>query len=224
MKLKDVFLAGILKENPAFVMLLGMCPTLAVTTQAFNGLGMGLATTFVLLCSNVAISLLRKVIPSNVRIPCYITVIAGFVTLVKILMEYFVPSLYSSLGIFLSLIVVNCVIFGRAEVFAGKNPPLPSALDGLGMGLGFTMALVIVGSVREILGSGSIFGLNITGDAPTMMFFVMPAGGFFTLGVLVALVSKLTNKPVRRIDCDSCPNHATCQNAADCSVNSAVKG
>jgi electron transport complex protein RnfE len=210
------FTKGLIKQNPSLVMLLGMCPTLAVTTGAMNGLGMGLATTFVLVCSNAVISLLKRIIPKEVRIPAYITVIAGFVTLIKVLMEYYLQPLYSALGIFLSLIVVNCIIFGRAEVFASKNKVLPSVLDGLGMGIGFTFALLIVGSIREILGSGAWFGMALPwGTAiPPMLFFILPAGGFFTLGIVVAAIGKLTNKPVRNVTCDGCPNRSACKNAA----------
>lgn len=206
------FTKGLVKENPALVMLLGMCPTLAVTTMAQNGLGMGLATTFVLICSNAVISLLKNIIPKEVRIPCYIAVIAGFVTFIKILMQYYLPSLFTALGIFLNLIVVNCIIFGRAEVYASKNKVLPSVIDGLGMGLGFTGALVIVGSVREIIGMGSWFGisLGLPAGIPPMVTFILPAGGFFTLGVVVAVVGKLTHKPVRNIGCDHCPNKSAC--------------
>jgi electron transport complex protein RnfE len=209
------FTKGLIKQNPSLVMLLGMCPTLAVTTGAMNGLGMGLATTFVLVCSNAVISLLKNIIPKEVRIPAYITVIAGFVTLIKVLMEYYIPSLYSALGIFLSLIVVNCIIFGRAEVFASKNKVLPSVLDGLGMGFGFTFALLIVGSIREILGSGAWFGMALPWGAavPPMLFFILPAGGFFTLGIVVAAIGKLTNKPVRNVTCEGCPNRSACKNA-----------
>ncbi|MCC8192066.1 MAG: electron transport complex subunit E [Ruminococcus sp.] len=207
------FTKGFIKENPTLVTLLGMCPTLAVTTQASNGIGMGLATTFVLLCSNVVISLLKKVIPDTVRLPCYIVIIAGFVTLIEFLLEGFLPSLYDSLGIFLSLITVNCIILGRAEVFASKNKVLPSALDGLGMGLGFTLSLTLMGSVREILGSGTIFGFEIPFlvDSP-MTVFILPAGGFFTLGIIIAVVNKLKHKkPPKEIGCSGCPNMKNCE-------------
>ena len=177
------FTKGILKENPTLVGLLGMCPTLAVTTAAFNGIGMGLSTMFVLICSNIVISLLRKVIPEQVKLPCYIVIIASFVTVIQFLVHGFVPALYTSLGAFLELITVNCIILGRAEMFASKNNVLASALDGAGMGLGFTLALFLMGSVREILGSGTWFGLTIPGMVGhTMSLFVMPAGGFLVLG------------------------------------------
>lgn len=208
----STFTKGLLKENPVFVSLLGMCPTLAVTTGAFNGIGMGLSTTFVLICSNLVICLLRKAIPAQVKLPCYIVIIATFVTLIQFLLHGFVPSLYTSLGAFLELITVNCIILGRAEMFACKNKVIPSILDGAGMGLGFTMALFLMGSVREIFGSGTWLGLTIPGmTGHTMSFFVMPAGGFFVLGILIAIVCKLSNrKPPRKLGCASCPNASAC--------------
>lgn len=209
---------GIIKENPTLVMLLGMCPTLAVTTQAMNGIGMGLATTFVLLGSNIVISALRKVIPDKVRIPAFIVVIASFVTLIGFLLEGFVPSLYDSLGIYLTLITVNCIIFGRAEMFASKNGVVASACDAIGMGIGFTLALFLMGSVREIIGSGKWMGFTIPVliDNP-MLLFIMPAGGFFTLGVIIALVNKLSNKkPPQELGCSGCPNADKCGKAGDC--------
>ncbi len=209
---------GMIKENPTFVMLLGMCPTLAVTTQAMNGIGMGLATTFVLLGSNIVISLLRKVIPDKVRIPAFIVIIASFVTLIGFLLEGFVPSLYDSLGIYLTLITVNCIIFGRAEMFASKNGVAESACDAIGMGLGFTGALFLMGSVREILGSGSWLGLKIPviSESP-MLLFIMPAGGFFTLGMLIAVVNKLKKqKPPQEAGCSGCPNEGVCGKAGGC--------
>lgn len=208
---------GLIKENPVFVSLLGMCPTLAVTTGAFNGIGMGLSTTFVLICSNLVICLLRKLIPSQVKLPCYIVIIATFVTLIQFMLHGFVPALYTSLGAFLELITVNCIILGRAEMFAGKNKPFASVLDGIGMGLGFTMALFLMGSVREILGSGTWFGLAVPGMAGhTMSLFVMPAGGFFVLGILIAVVSKIAKKkPPKKLGCAGCPNASACS-AAEC--------
>ena len=189
-----VFANGLLKENPTFVMLLGMCPSLAITTMAVNGLGMGLATTFVLICSNLAISLLKKVIPPAVRLPAFITIIAGFVTFVSLLLKAYVPSLYSSLGLFLSLITVNCIILGRAEVFASKNSPAASICDGAGMGLGFTCAITIIGSIREFMGMGSIFGVRLVPESvPSMIIFILPTGGFFTLAVLIALINHIQN-------------------------------
>lgn len=209
---------GIVKENPTLVMLLGMCPTLAVTTQAMNGIGMGLATTFVLLGSNIVISALRKVIPDKVRIPAFIVIIASFVTLIGFLLEGFVPSLYDSLGIYLTLITVNCIIFGRAEMFASKNGVVASALDAIGMGIGFTIALFLMGSIREIIGAGQWMGLTIPviHDDP-MLLFIMPAGGFFTLGMIIAAVNKLSKKkPPKEISCEGCPNAEACGKAGDC--------
>lgn len=213
------FTKGLLKENPVLVMLLGMCPTLAVTTLASNAIGMGLATTFVLVCSNLVISLLKGVIPKAVRLPCFIVIIAGFVTLISFLMQRFLPSLYHSLGVFLTLITVNCIILGRAEAFASKNKVLPSVLDGLGMGLGFTLALLAMGSVREILGSGSWFGIKlpVLKNDP-MLIFIMPAGGFFVLGCIIALVGRLSKKkPPEEISCENCPAAAFCiRDKAEC--------
>lgn len=207
------FTKGIIKENPVLVTLLGMCPTLAVTVLAENGIGMGLATTFVLVCSNVVISLLKNVIPKAVRLPCFIVIIAGFVTFIDFLMKGYLPGLHSALGVFLQLITVNCIILGRAEAFASKNNLVRSALDGLGMGLGFTLALFIMGSVREILGLGSWFGMKIPllCERP-MTIFIMPAGGFFVLGCLIALVNKAAGrKPPKEISCSSCPNAQLCK-------------
>jgi electron transport complex protein RnfE len=204
------FTKGIIKENPVLVTLLGMCPTLAVTTMASNGIGMGLATTFVLVCSNLVISLLKNVIPKAVRLPCFIVVIAAFVTLIEFLMEGYLPALYDSLGLFLSLITVNCIILGRAEAFASKNNPLKSVLDGLGNGLGFTLALFLMGSLREIFGAGEWFGIDLHLPV-TMTVFIMPAGGFFTLGVIVAVVNKLASKkPPQELGCAACPNASSC--------------
>lgn len=209
---------GIIKENPTLVMLLGMCPTLAVTTQALNGIGMGLATTFVLLGSNIVISALRKVIPDKVRIPAFIVIIASFVTLIGFLLEGFVQSLYDSLGIYLTLITVNCIIFGRAEMFASKNGVIASVCDAVGMGIGFTLALFLMGSVREIIGSGKWMGITlpVLSDNP-MLLFIMPAGGFFTLGVIIAVVNKLSNKkPPQELGCKGCPNAEVCGKVGDC--------
>ncbi|MBQ1904190.1 MAG: electron transport complex subunit E [Ruminococcus sp.] len=204
---------GIIKENPVLVTLLGMCPTLAVTVLAENGIGMGLATTFVLVCSNAVISLLKNVIPKAVRLPCFIVIIAGFVTFIDFIMQGFLPELHSALGVFLQLITVNCIILGRAEAFASRNSLGRSVLDGLGMGIGFTLALFAMGSVREILGLGSWFGMKIPYlcDRP-MTIFIMPAGGFFVLGCLIALVNKVAGKkPPKEISCESCPNAAMCK-------------
>ncbi len=182
------FTKGLIDENPTFVLLLGMCPTLGVTSSAANGIGMGLATAAVLVGSNFIISLLRKVIPDTVRIPAFIVIIATFVTVIQLLMEAYLPSLYATLGIFIPLIVVNCIILGRAEAFAAKNPILPSILDGLGMGLGFTLGLTALGSVREILGSGTWFTLKILPEDFTMTGFVLAPGAFLLLGLLIALL------------------------------------
>ena len=194
------FTKGLIKENPNLVGLLGMCPTLAVTTQAKNGLGMGLATTFVLVCSNLIISLLKKAIPKAVKLPCYIVIIAGFVTLVEFILHGYVPDLYDSLGTFLSLITVNCIILGRAEMFACKNKVIPSICDGLGMGLGFTLSLFMMGSVREIIGAGQWMGITISDKIQPMTVFIMPAGGFFVLGCIIAAVNKIAHrKPPEKI-------------------------
>ena len=206
---------GLLKENPSLRLVLGTCPTLAVTTLAVNGLGMGLAATFVLVCSNIAISALRKIIPDKVRLPAYITVIATFVTVLQMLVKAFVPALDSALGIFLPLIVVNCIILGRAEMFASKNSIGLSALDGLGMGLGFTGTLVVMGSVREVLGAGTLFGVQVMPAAvDPMTVFITPPGGFFVFGCLMALVIwieiKTNNRKVRSIGCEGCPSASVC--------------
>ena len=217
------FTKGILKENPNLVMLLGMCPTLAVTTMAVNGLGMGLATTFVLVCSNLVISLLKKIIPSQVRLPCFIVIISGFVTLVGMLLQKFIPSLYDALGLFLSLITVNCIILGRAEMFACKNKVIPSLFDGLGMGVGFTLSLLTVGSFREILGSGTWFGLTVMPDfIQPMTIFILPAGGFFSLGIIIAIVGKISRKKLKDITCIGCPDRDACR-FADREAAQAVK-
>jgi len=183
---------GIIKENPMFVLLLGMCPTLGVTTSGTNGLGMGLATMFVLILSNLFISLLKNLIPDKVRIPAFIVIIATFVTIVQFLMEAYVPVLYKQLGLFIPLIVVNCIILGRAEAFASKNGVLDSIYDGIGMGLGFTLGLTLLGLVRELLGAGTIFGCNIFGldDPKTMLVFILPPGAFLVLAYLIALIRK----------------------------------
>ena len=184
--------SDILDQNPTLVQLLGMCPTLATTTSLKNAFGMGMAATAVLICSNVFISLLRKFIPKQVRIAAYIVIVSGFVTAVELLMRTYMVSLYRSLGLFIPLIVVNCIILARAEAFASKNPPLPSAMDGLSMGLGFTFALCILGTVRELLGSGSLLGHRILPEAyPDMVIFILPAGAFLTLGFTIAAVQKI---------------------------------
>ena len=187
------FTKGFFKENPVFVLLLGMCPTLGVTTSAINGLGMGLATTFVLTMSNLVVSSVKSQIPDKVRIPSFIVIIASFVTMVELLMQAYLPSLFEQLGLFIPLIVVNCIVLGRAEAFASKNNVLSSIVDGLGMGLGFAMALTILGGVREILGSGSFFGFKfIEGDG--MLVFVLAPGAFIVLGYLIVLINKINKK------------------------------
>ena len=207
---------GFIKENPVLRLVLGTCPTLAVTTAAANGIGMGVAATLVLICSNVAISLLRNIIPDKVRIPAYITIIAGFVTIVQMLVKAFLPDIDKSLGIYLPLIVVNCIILGRAEMFASKNAPIISAIDGLGMGIGFTAVLTLMGAIRELLGAGMLFGITITAEtiAP-MTIFLLPPGGFFVFGVLVAasnaLAKKAGKKPVEHLGCHNCPSRSFCQ-------------
>ena len=228
-KAKPSYLAtltnGIIKENPVLVLILGTCPTLAVTTMAINGLGMGLAATVVLICSNIVISLLKKVIPDTVRIPCYIVVIAAFVTIVQFLVKAYAPALDSALGVFLPLIVVNCIILGRAEMFANKNDVISSALDGLGMGIGFTLALFCMGSVREILGNGTWMsgaswigiqnGINLHWENPIIVFLLAP-GGVMVFGALVALVNFLTKgKAIKKKEfgCEGCPSAAACKAA-----------
>ena len=184
---------GIIKENPTFVLILGMCPTLGVTSSAINGMGMGVATMAVLIMSNMVISLIKNIVPDKVRIPEFIVVIASFVTIIEMLMKAYVPALYASLGVFIPLIVVNCVILGRAEAFASKNGVLNSALDGIGIGLGFTLSLTAVGAVREILGSGSIFGYTFAGDVMPLLFILAP-GGFLVLGYLMVLFNKIAKR------------------------------
>lgn len=187
----QILLNGIITENPVFVLLLGMCPTLGTTSSAINGLAMGLATTFVLICSNIAISLLKNFIPDQVRIPAFIVVIATFVTVVQMCMEAYVPALYDSLGLFIPLIVVNCIVLGRAEAFAAKNKVTPSLFDGLGIGLGFTFALTLLGAVREFLGTGKLFDFSIYPESYGSLIFVLAPGAFIVLGYLIALVNKL---------------------------------
>lgn len=192
-KLK-IILNGLIKENPTFVLLLGMCPTLGTTTSATNGMGMGLATTFVLICSNVVISLVKGLIPNKVRIPAFIVIIATFVSIIEMCMQAYVPDLYESLGLFIPLIVVNCIVLGRAESFAAKNNPFDSLLDGLGMGLGFTLALTLLGAIRELLGTGKIFNLTCFPDHYGSLVFVLAPGGFLVLGFLIALINRLKTK------------------------------
>lgn len=193
--LKKIFLNGIVTENPTFRLVLGMCPTLAITTSVLNGLGMGLATTFVLVCSNFVISLIRNFVPSKVRIPAYIVVIATFVTIVQLLLEAFLPSLSQSLGLFIPLIVVNCIIFARAESFASKNPPLASMADGLGMGLGFTISLSIISAVRELIGSGTLLGFPVLGSNYSgVLLFILAPGGYITLGLVMVAFNAVMKK------------------------------
>lgn len=189
-----VLVNGIIKENPIFVLLLGMCPTLATTSSAINGMSMGLATMFVLVCSNAAISMLKNVIPDMVRIPAYIVVIATFVTIIEMFMNAYVPALADSLGIFIPLIVVNCIVLGRAESFASKNGVISSIFDGIGIGLGFTFALSLLGAVRELLGTGKIFSLNIYPEQFGSLIFILAPGAFIVLGFLIAIFNKLQKK------------------------------
>lgn len=186
-----VMMNRIIKENPTFVLLLGMCPTLGTTSSAINGMGMGLATMFVLICSNVVISAIKNLIPDMVRIPSFIVVIASFVTLLQMIMQAYVPALYATLGLFIPLIVVNCIVLGRAEAFAAKNNPVASLFDGLGMGLGFTIALTLLGAVREFLGTGKIFNLSILPEEYGMLVFVLAPGAFIALGYLIALINSM---------------------------------
>ena len=209
------FSKGIIKENPVLRLVLGTCATLALSTSASNAIGMGLATTFVLLGSNTVISLLRNVIPDKVRIPSYITLIAGFVTIVQMLIEAYSPSLKASLGIFLPLIVVNCIILGRAEMFANKHKVLPSILDALGMGAGFTATLLVMGIIRELLGAGTVFGLPVTaGFMDPIIIFLLPPGGFFVFGMMIALANKLAESkgeaPAELGCCQGCPFSGAC--------------
>ena len=195
------FKNGLIDENPTFVQLLGMCPTLAVTTSLVNAIGMGLSATFVLICSNLAISLVRKVIPSKIRIASYVVIIAAFVSIIEMLLKAYLPSLSNALGLFIPLIVVNCIILARAESFASKNKPIPSAMDGLGMGLGFTLGLSVLGSIREILGAGTILGFDIFGGMyePAIMF-ILPPGAFIVLGIVLAVMNALRTKKNKEAD------------------------
>ncbi len=219
------FTKGIIKENPVLCLVLGTCPTLAVTTSASNAIGMGIAATLVLVCSNAVISMLRKVIPDKVRIPAYITIIAGFVTIVQMLVKAFSPSINDALGIYLPLIVVNCIILGRAEMYASKNKVIPSILDGLGMGIGFTAALLCMGIIRELFGCGTIFGISIM--PVKILIFILPPGGFFVFGMLIALANKLNSKKGKKAadsPCSGCPMKSSCSKsesnaATDCATN-----
>jgi electron transport complex protein RnfE len=199
---------GVVKENPALVLMLGMCPTLAVTTSASNGFGMGVSTMAVLIASNLLISLLRKVIPDEVRLPAYIVIVASLVTVVELLTEAFIPALYSALGIYIPLIVVNCIILGRAEAYASKNPPVLSALDGVGMGLGFTIALTIIGLLREFLGAGTLFGISVLPDyMEPIAIFVKAPGAFMVIGIVIAVMNAagMMTKANEKVEgCDGC--------------------
>lgn len=212
----SILLKGLLRENPVFVLILGTCPTLATTTSVDGALGMGLATMAVLICSNIVISLLRKFIPDTVRIPCYIVVIAGFVTVVQMLIQAFIPDLYETLGVYLALITVNCIILGRAEMFAGKNSVGKSALDGIGMGIGFTIALLAMSTIREVIGAGSFMGNEIpflVNNGLTISILVKAPGGLMVYGLLIALVNKITKGKLikkKEFSCEGCPSAAGC--------------
>lgn len=195
---------GIIKENPVFVLVLGTCPTLAVTTNAKNGVFMGIAAAFVLICSNMVISAVKRLIPDKVRLPSYIVIIAGFVTVVSMIMEAFLPAAYEALGIFLPLIVVNCIILGRAELYASKNTVFDSALDGLAMGIGFTFALLLIGTIREIIGNGSFFGIELFSGFAPFPFLTTSPGGFLTFGICMWLVSLISKKEIKSGGCGSC--------------------
>ena len=235
-KCTERLMNGLVKENPTFVLMLGMCPTLAVTTSAINGIGMGLSTTAVLIMSNMMISMLRKIIPDSVRMPAFIVIVASFVTIVDFLMEGFVPSLYDSLGLYIPLIVVNCIILGRAENYASKNPVIPSIFDGIGMGLGFTVGLTSIGIVRELIGSGKIFNMQILPDSyEPFTIFILAPGAFFVLACLVALQNKVKNNLARKgkkvpeaagcgASCASCGNAAACGGHAIATATETVAG
>ena len=215
MNIKEKFKAGILTENPVFMQTIGLCPTLATSTTITNALGMAAAATAVLICSNIVISILRNFIPDKVRIASYITIIASFVTLIQMLLNAYVPSVAASLGLFLPLIVVNCIILGRAEMFANKNTVVDSALDGIGMGLGATIAMTLVGTIREIIGNGTWMGMTVTANLITpMSVLILAPGGFFVYGLMIAVMNKLTKGGVKRksFDCEGCPTASACQN------------
>ena len=186
-----ILLNGIIKENPTFVLLLGMCPTLATTTSAMNGLSMGLATMFVLICSNIVISMIKNLTPDKVRIPVFVVVIASFVTILQMCLKAYLPEINKSLGLFIPLIVVNCIVLGRAEAFACKNGPVASLFDGIGIGLGFTLGLTLLGTVRELFGAGSVFGLTLLPETYNVLLFILPPGAFISLGYLIAIINKL---------------------------------
>lgn len=213
----SVLLKGILLENPVFVLILGTCPTLATTTSVVGAFGMGIAAAVVLICSNMVISLLRKVIPETVRIPCYIVIISGFVTIVKMFMQAYLPSMFNLLGVYLDLITVNCIILGRAEMFAGKNTVVKSALDGVGMGIGFTLALLSISIIREVIGAGTFAGIEI----PFLIdhrieFFIKPPGGLVVYGIMIAVVNVITKGKVikkKEFTCEGCPSAGVCHSA-----------
>ena len=215
----SILLKGILLENPVFVLVLGTCPTLATTTTVIGAIGMGLAAAAVLVCSNIVISLLRKVIPDTVRIPCYIVIIAGFVTIVQMFMQAYLPAMYELLGVYLALITVNCIILGRAEMFAGKNSVGKSALDGLGMGLGFTLALLSMATIREVIGAGSFAGIEIPYLSQFKIEYLTKApGGFMVYGILIAIVYKITHGKApkkKSFGCEGCPSAAFCSHACE---------
>ena len=222
-----ILLSGIIKENPVLILVLGTCPTLATTTSVISALSMGLAATFVLVCSNIVISALRKIIPDTVRIPCYIVIIAGFVTAIQLLLQAFLPSIYDMLGVYLALIVVNCIILGRAEMFARKNPVLDSALDGIGMGIGFLVALLLMATVREVLGNGSFAGITI----PVIYELRIPIltqapGGYLVFGLLIAVMNKLTEKKggvkKKSFSCEGCPSAEACSGSCDSKVKEGI--
>ena len=223
MKFKSlqIFTNGILKENPVLRLALGACPTLAITTAAINGLEMGVAATAVLVCSNTVVSLLKNIIPNKVRIPAYITVVAFFVSLVHLLIKIFAPSVEASLGIYLPLIVVNCIILSRAEIFASENSVLSSVLDGLGMGIGFTAVITLMGAIRELLGAGAVFSFPVTAQfVSPMIIFLLPPGGFFVFGMLIALSNAIAKKQglpiVEHVGCEGCPSRDVCEKLENC--------
>ncbi len=222
----SIFLKGLLAENPVFVLILGTCPTLATTTTVIGAIGMGLAATAVLICSNIVISLLRKVIPDTVRIPCYIVIIAGFVTIVQMFMHAYLPEMYDLLGVYLALITVNCIILGRAEMFAGKNNVGKSALDGIGMGLGFTLALIAMATVREVIGAGSFAGIEIPYLSQFKIeYFTKAPGGFMVYGLLIAIVYKLTHGKApkkKSFGCEGCPSAAHCSHACEANAKEEI--
>ena len=235
-KCTERLMNGLVKENPTFVLMLGMCPTLAVTTSAINGIGMGLSTTAVIIMYNMMISMIRKIIPDSVRMPAFIVIVASFVTIVDFLMEGFVPSLYDSLGLYIPLIVVNCIILGRAESYASKNPVIPSIFDGIGMGLGFTVGLTSIGIVRELIGSGKLFNMPVLPDCyEPFTIFILAPGAFFVLACLVALQNKVKNNLARKgkkvpeaagcgASCASCGNAAACGGHAIATATETVAG